>query len=75
MKAVKNIQFLFGILWKENKKYFCAVAVTFMLPAVINLLQVVFPKNILESLERNNFMVTGILAVSMCVLVFCMEAL
>ena len=75
MKTVKNIRFLFGVLWKKNKRYFCAVAVTFVLPAVINLVQVTFPKGILEALERQDVTGTGILAVSMCVLVFCMETI
>lgn len=74
MKAVKNIGFLFGILWKHNKKYFGAVAAAFILPAVMNLVQVIFPKGILEALGRQDFTGTGIMAVSMCVLVFCMEA-
>lgn len=75
MKALKNIGFLFAVLWKNNKKYFGAVAAVCILPAVINLVQVTFPKGILEALERQDITGTGILAVSMCVLVFCMEAL
>lgn len=75
VKAVKNIRFLFGVLWKKNKRYFCAVVAALVLPAVINLVQVTFPKGILDALERQDVTSAGILAVSMCVLVFCMEAL
>lgn len=75
MKAVNDIRFLFGILWKEKKRYFFIVTAAFFLPAVLNLIQVVFPKGIVEALERQDFTGTGILAVFMCVSVFCMEAL
>ena len=52
MKIIQNIRYLFQLLWNHNKKYFWVTALAFLLPAVTNLIQVVFPREILESLEE-----------------------
>lgn len=76
MKIIQNIRYLFQLLWNHNKKYFWVTALAFLLPAVTNLIQVVFPREILESLEEAaGFTGTVILAVAMCMLLFVMEML
>lgn len=66
MKIIQNIRYLFQLLWNHNKKYFWVTALAFLLPAVTNLIQVVFPREILESLEEAaDFTGTVILAVAM----------
>ena len=76
MKIIQNIRYLFQLLWNHNKKYFWVTALAFLLPAVTNLIQVVFPREILESLEEAaDFTGTVILAVAMCMLLFVMEML
>lgn len=75
MKMIQNISYLFRLIWNHNKKYFWMTALAFLLPAVTNLIQVVFPREILESLEEADFTGTGILAVAMCVLLFFTEIL
>lgn len=76
MKIIQNIRYLFQLLWNHNKKYFWVTALAFLLPAVTNLIQVVFPREILESLEEAaGFTETGILATAMCMLLFAMEML
>lgn len=44
LKIIQNIRYLFQLLWNHNKKYFWVTALAFLLPAVTNLIQVVFPR-------------------------------
>lgn len=70
MKALKNIWFLMGILQKKHKGYLGLAAAGLALPCLANLVQVVFPGEILKALEAGDFTEAGIRAAAMCILIF-----
>lgn len=73
MKTTKNIKYLLRLLWNYNKSYFLVMAVLFAFPCIANLVQVVFPREILVALEKHEGIRAITLAVFMCLLVFCVE--
>ena len=73
MDLLKNIQFLIRILWKYNKCYFLVTAFSFFICPILNLVQVVFPKEILVSLEKSDFETSCVVAAAMCIIVLLMN--
>lgn len=69
MKNIRNISFLFKLLWKHNKRYFHLTAITLFLPSILNMVQVILPKRLIEYLEISNYNKAFIFGLSMSLII------